>query len=45
MVKVLKMQTIKRNNDFVNVIKSGLTDLKDDIKKIPENEKRIEQPV
>ena len=29
MVKVLKMQTIKRNNDFVNVIKGGLIDLKD----------------
>ena len=26
------------------MIKSGLTDLKDDIKRMPEDEKRIEQP-
>ena len=33
-----------RNNDFVNIIKSALTDLKDDIKKMSEDEKRNEQP-
>ena len=45
MLKVLKNVDNKdRNNDFANTIKHGLTDLKDDIKKISEDEKRIEQP-
>ena len=33
MLKVLKNENNKeRNNDFVNIIKSGLTDFKNDIK-------------
>ena len=45
MLKVLKNVDNKdRNNDFANTIKHGLTDLKDNIKKISEDEKRIEQP-
>ena len=31
-----------KNNDLVNLIKSGLSDLKDEIKKTSENEKEIE---
>ena len=34
----------KENNVLVNIIKSVLTDLKDSIKTMSENEKRIEQP-
>ena len=33
-----------KNNELVNVIKSGLSDLKDEIKKMSEDEKEIEKP-
>ena len=33
-----------KNNGLVNVIKSGLSDLKDEIKKMSEDEKEIEKP-
>ena len=33
-----------KNNKLVNLIKSGLSDLKDDIKKLPKEEKEIEKP-
>ena len=34
----------KKNNGLVNVIKIGLNDLKDEIKKMSEDEKEIEKP-
>ena len=34
----------KKSNGLVNVIKSGLSDLKDEIKKMSEDEKEIEKP-
>ena len=34
----------KKNNGLVNVIKIGLSDLKDEIKKMSEDEKEIEKP-
>ena len=44
MLKVFKNEDDKeKQNDFVNVTKSGLIDLKDTTK-MTENEKRIEQP-
>ena len=43
MLKIFKNEDDKeKHNDFVNVTKSGLSDLKD-ITKMTENEKRIEQ--
>ena len=33
-----------KNNELVNVLKSGLSDLKDEIKKMSEDEKEIEKP-
>ena len=33
-----------KNNELLNVIKSGLSDLKDEIKKMSEDEKEIEKP-
>ena len=43
MLKIFKNEDDKeKHNDFVNVTKSGLIDLKD-ITKMTENEKRIEQ--
>ena len=45
MLKVLKNVDVKKkNNDFAGFIKSSLTEFKDDIKWISNNEKRIEQP-
>ena len=45
MLKVLKnVDGKKKNNDFAGFIKSSLTEFKDDIKWISNNEKRIEQP-
>ena len=45
MLKVLKNVDVKKkNNDFAGFIKSSLTEFKDDIKWISEDEKRIEQP-
>ena len=34
----------KQNNELVNVIKSGLIDLKDKLKKMSEDEKETEKP-
>ena len=34
----------KKNDKLVNVIKNGLTDLKDEVEKMSEDEKEIEQP-
>ena len=34
----------KKNNDLINVIKSGLSDLKNDIEKMSKNETEIEKP-
>ena len=34
-------KNVKKNNGLVNVIKSGLSDLKDEIKKMSEDEKEI----
>ena len=39
-----KIKDKKKNNKLVNVIDSGLSDLKDKIKKMSEHEKKIEQP-
>ena len=39
-----KIKDNKKNNKLVNVIDSGLIDLKDKIKKMSEHEKKIEQP-
>ena len=45
MLKVLKnVDGKKKNNDFAGFVKSSLTEFKDDIKWISNNEKRIEQP-
>ena len=37
-----KLVDKEKHNDFVNVIKNGLINLKDDINKMSEDEKRIE---
>ena len=42
--KIYKIKDKKKNNKLVNVIDSGLSDLKDKIKKMSEHEKKIEQP-
>ena len=42
--KLYEAKDKKRNNDLVNVIKSGLSDLKDKIKEISEDETKIEKP-
>ena len=42
--KLFETKDKNKNNDFENVIKSGLRDLKDEIKKMSEDEKEIEQP-
>ena len=34
----------KKNNDLINVIKIGLSDLKDEIKKMSKNEIKTEKP-
>ena len=34
----------KKNNELINVIKSGLSDLKDDIKEMSDDETEIEKP-
>ena len=44
MLKVLKnVEDKEKNHDFVGLIKSSLTEFKDNIKWISEDEKRIEQ--
>ena len=42
--KLFETKDKNKNNNFVNVIKSGLRDLKDEIEKISEDEKKIEKP-
>ena len=42
--QLYKSKNKKVNNKLVHVIKSGLSDLKDEIKKIPENEIQTEKP-
>ena len=42
--QLYEIKNRKKNNELVNVIKSGLSDLKDEIKKISEDEKEIEKP-
>ena len=45
MLKILKnVEDKEKNLDFVGLIKSSLTEFKDNIKWISEDEKRIEQP-
>ena len=39
-----KTKSKTKNNQLVNVIKSGLRYLKDEIKKMPEDEIKIEKP-
>ena len=39
-----KTNDIEKNNKLVNMINSGLKDLKEEIKKMPEKEKEIEDP-
>ena len=38
--KLFETKNKNKNNDFVNVIKSGLRDLKDEIEKMSEDEKK-----
>ena len=42
--QLYKIKNRKKSNELVNVIKSGLSDLKDEIKKMSEDEKEIEKP-
>ena len=42
--KLYETKDKNKNNDFVKVIKSGLGDLKDEIEKMSEGEKKIEKP-
>ena len=42
--KLYEIENRKRNNKIVNVIKTGLSDLKDKIKEMSKHEKKIEQP-
>ena len=42
--QLFKIKNKKENNELVNVIKSGLIDLKDEIKKMSEDEKETEKP-
>ena len=39
-----KTNDIEKNNELVNVINSGLKDLKEEIKNMSEKEKEIEDP-
>ena len=42
--KLYKIKNEKENNELVNVVKSGIIDLKYEIKKMSENKKRNEKP-
>ena len=42
--KLYETKDKKENNELVNVIKSGIIDLKDEIEKMSEDEKKIEKP-
>ena len=39
-----KTNDIEKNNKLVNMINSGLKDLKEEIKKMPKKEKEIQDP-
>ena len=41
--KIYDTKDKKKNNELADVIKSGLIDLKDEIEKMPEDEKKIEK--
>ena len=41
---VYKTNNKKKNSELVNIIKSGLSDLKNEIKNMSEEEKEIEKP-
>ena len=43
--KIFETKDKNKNNDFVNVIKSGLRDLKDEIKKMSEDEKKLKNQI
>ena len=43
--KLYETKDKNKNNDFVNVIKSGLGDLKDEIEKMSEGEKKLENQI
>ena len=43
--KLYETEDKNKNNDFVNVIKSGLGDLKDDIEKMSEGEKKLKNQI
>ena len=42
--KLYKIKNEKENNELVNVVKSGIIDLKYEIKKMSETKKRNEKP-
>ena len=42
--QLYKIKNKKENNELVNVIKSGLIDLKDETKKMSEDEKETKKP-
>ena len=44
MLKSLYKVNTNQNNEFVNVINSGLKDLKEEIKEMPEEETETEKP-
>ena len=44
MLKSLYKVNTNQNNELVNVINGGLKDFKEEIKKIPEEERKIEKP-
>ena len=44
MLKSLYRVNTNQNNELVNVINGGLKDFKEEIKKIPEEERKIEKP-
>ena len=41
--KIYDTKDKKKSNELVDVIKSGLIDLKDEIEKMPEDEKKFEK--
>ena len=43
--KLYETKDKNKNNDFVNVIKSGLGDLKDEIEKMSEGEKKLKNQI
>ena len=43
--KLLKIKDKKKNNDFVELIKNRLSNLKDEIEKMSENEKKLKNQI